>query len=120
MYVCYPSEQGIECTGNMAVTSVPYFGNANITLEHQVMQRNFAFHGMHVLGGQNTYSKCLGWELFYGFFNRLNKCHLKLNIASDEILQHITYEDNEVVGQETNLLPMVYMTLTYGSELSLG
>lgn len=105
MYVCYPSEQGIERTGNMAVTSAPHFGNANITLEHQVMQRNFAVHGMHVLGGQNAYSNRLGRELFYGFFNGLNKCHLKLNIDPDEILQHITYEDDEVVGQETNLLP---------------
>ncbi|KAF4581535.1 hypothetical protein EYR38_002864 [Pleurotus pulmonarius] len=105
MYVCYPSEQGIERTGNMAVMSACHFGNANVTLEHQVMQRNFADHGMHVLGGQKAYANRLGRELFYGFFNALNKCNLKLSIAPDDILGHITYEDDEVEGKETPLLP---------------
>ncbi|KAF4563968.1 hypothetical protein EYR36_003217, partial [Pleurotus pulmonarius] len=104
VYVCYPSQAGVDRFANMAMTPATRFGNSNATLAHKVLQRTFATHGEHILGGIDCFANRMGIEAFKTFWNSLRWCNLTLKVEPDELLRNIFYIDGS--GREVSLLPM--------------
>lgn len=100
-YVTYFNNQTTQRNASMNATPAQLFGNFGAAQPYRAGQRDFATHGLGILGDLEAYSNRNGLEAFFNFWNSLLFSGLKLQMDPDNLLQRITFTD--INGDERSL-----------------
>jgi hypothetical protein len=73
---------------------------------HKANQLNYAQHGVGPLGGLKAFANRIGWEFIGSFHKDLAQCNLDLNLDVNQILQMISFKDED--GISISLKPLPY------------
>lgn len=95
--VCYPSSKICSREAPMSVSPPLHFGNGEgaIPISHKAHQLNFAHHSRGILGDTHDFHNRLAREGTYAFLNHLKHLKIKLNTTITDMMEKMTYEDEE-------------------------
>lgn len=103
--ISYPSWAAASRIGKVAVSPSPHFGNEGAIAPFKARQLNFSEHGHHLFMNEHARANRLGREFFFAFYNSLQYGGLTLRMEVNDLLQHITYVDEDKQDIPLDALP---------------